>query len=461
MALYEVNGLPDYTAGLRAVNALFEARWDLLHPSPDKPLRRKAPLAWLHARLSRIASGPAFPHAEEGDFTALHEQCRRLQRVLDMRLPDNGWNFPGMFPAGKNARSGGEIPASPAASPAPSLAAAPVTSPATSLAGEAQPARNADAGQSGGSAGSGPSPSGLPPAALSLALRTVNEAARQLGDHFLALNGEDPRGYQLHRVALWTTLAQLPPAGPGKRTEVSCPVPRETIDMYAAAVRDKRFAGIVARIERSASVTPFWFDGHFLVCACLEGLSADDAAREVKSALSGLINRFPDLLQYTFKDGTPFASASTRSWIETFRTPPPCGAFAAPGTLAPADAEEAALLEESLALAGAKGFAEGLERLGRPHPGKNRAFIKGSILKAKYCAATGKKEAAGRILESVLAHLKQWNLLDWEPDLTVAALSLLLHADSGRSREDHEDLRALLHAYSLETALAREASLEA
>lgn len=279
-----------------------------------------------------------------------------------------------------------------------------------------------------------------------------------MGDHLLALNKEDERAYHLHRIAVWTTLLHPPAADANGRTEISCPIPPDLIDMYNAGVNEKRFAEMLPLIERSASKAPFWLDGHFLIVKCLEGMSATLPAFSVKHSLAQVIHRFPGLLSMKFKDGRPFASPRTVTWVDSFlptitgHLPIGFGVSNPSGDSAQAD--EAQLLQDAVALYQDEDFKTGLESLGAVPPGKNRAFLRHCILKARYCSAVGQPQAATMLLRSVVGKLQDWDLTEWEPALTAEAVALLLSLCAKSEKEEQEELQLLLHTFSLETAIA-------
>lgn len=443
VAVYQIRSIADCIYCVNSLGELLATQWQTLHPSLKRPKRRVAPLKWMCDKFLSIADSTAFLNLSPNDIRALNSAFAGLQERLDSLLPENDLTFGSIL----RSRLGGEQE-SPAVSE-PSGSDAKRKPQATAPKTQPQPLQATLENIEKSSI--------IPSAALPQVIRTINDNARQLGDHLLALNKEDVRAYKLHRTGTWDTLLQPPPSDQNGMTELYCPIPPDMIDMYSAGVNDKRYSEMLPQIERAASKSPFWFDGQYLVVKCLEGISAVLPAIAVKHCLAQTVKRFPELLSLKFKDGRPFASPKTVTWIDTFlpvilgNTPFGQGSqvFSNGGT----QADEAKRLQDAIALSLEGGFKAGLNLLGDVPPGKTRGFLRHSLLKARYCSAAGHPQAATHILKSIIEKLKLWDLLEWEPELTAESVSLLLSLTQ-RPRKPDEELQSLLHIISLETALS-------
>lgn len=296
----------------------------------------------------------------------------------------------------------------------------------------------------------------VPPTVLPQLVRNVMDQARQLAGHFLSLDMRDERAYQLHRTALWSTLLHLPPADNAGLTQMPCGVPGEKAQAYASAIENKQFENALPRLERSAAKAPYWLEGHYMVARCLEALKATAAHNSVKSALAQLLGRFPELLTYKFKDGEPFAPARIVPWLEALQQGQPSGQPQVPPPgRAPAaeNGEEEARLQEAIALCIEEDFHAGLRHLGNVPAGRNRSTILHGLLQARYCLAAGKKSAARRLLQALYGQLEQWDLLDWEPELSARIITLLLTAQTKPGGPETEEMSRRLHWLSLDTAV--------
>ena len=442
VAVYHTKTATDCAHCINSLTGLLSSQWQGLYPSLKRPKRRVAPLKWMCDKFHSIADNTAFLSLNPKEIADLNDAFHGLQDKLDTFLPDNEFTFKSILRKQLDSSQGiAGTTEQPVA--AVQKAAVHASAPAPRNMGQTLDQIEKS--------------SIIPSAALPQVIRTINENARQLGDHLLAINNEDERGYLLHRVANWGTLLQLPPSDVNGLTQLSCPVPPDMIDMYTAGVNDKRYSEMLPLIERAASKAPFWIDGQHLIVKCLEGMSASLPAFSVKQSLAQLVSRFTDILSLKFKDGRPFASPRTVTWVDSF-IPVILGSGSFSGgvqafAVNSAVADELKLLQDAIAVAGESDFRAGLEVLGNVPPGKNRGFLRHCILKARYCAASGQQEASVYILKFIIDKLKTWDLLDWEPDLTAEAVTQLL-SHSSKQKEPDEELQSLLHVISLKTAVS-------
>ena len=451
IAVHYTRGVADCAQCIKSLNSILSTQWTNLHPSLHRPKRREAPLKWLCNKFHHISSSTAFIGARPNDVMALNAAFGELQDTLDTLLPDNALTFKSIL------RS--KIEGSSEISTGTGTGIGTGIGPPNNIAAPKQTAvvHSQEAPLAQNTSGQPEKRSTISASTLPQVIRAINDNTRQLGDHLLALNREDERAYHLHRVALWGTLLQLPPSEVSGLTQLTCPIPMEVITMYTNAVHDNRHGEILSQIERDASNAPFWLDGQYLVVLCLEGISATSVAFSVKHSIAQLIQRFPDILNLKFKDGMPFASNKTATWINSFASSILIDApHAVNGQQIVNSAhlpDEHAMLQEAIELSVKGNFKAGLEILGVIPPGKSRGFMRQSVLKAKYCIAVGQLEAASQLLKAVIDKLRAWDLLDWEPELSAEAIKLFQSLTAKRKGVDSE-LQAILHFLSLETALA-------
>ncbi len=438
-AVYHLEGFSAWPEALACLNELLEKYWDTLYPLPARMRRRMAPLQWLHARLSHCSGDTGFSSEKPEDVTLVKAQLTRLDALLEPRAGDLAPSFMSMFNNVTVMAEALEARA-PADTRAGKPAAAPVS--ASPVLGAALIGMDADGR--------------VPSSVLPQLVRNVMEQARQLAGHFLSLNIRDERAYQLHRTALWSTLLHLPPADSAGLTQMSCGVPRERIQGYVSAVENRQYESVLPHLERSAAKAPYWLEGHYMVARCLEALGATAAHTCVKNMLAQLLGRFPELLTYTFKDGSPFASPKVLPWLESLQTVPPGGMaqpLASGRSTAPEDKGEETRLQEAIALSIEEDFHAGLRHLGAVPAGRNRATILHGLLQARYCLSAGKKSAAQRLLQALYNRLEAWDLLDWEPELSARIITLLLSAHAKPRGPEAEEMSRRLHWLSLDTAI--------
>jgi type VI secretion system protein VasJ len=199
-----------------------------------------------------------------------------------------------------------------------------------------------------------------------------------------------------------------------------------------------------------------------MVAKCLEGLKAHDALRLLRLTLQLFIGEFPELTEYKYVDGTPFASPKTIHGMASLD----CLDTGTLGSLSNAltmgnnrqdggqDSEsEENLLREALELWRDGDFQAGLKRMGPLVPSKTRASIRHGLLTARYCLAAGQPAAAANLLGDLYDNLDSWGLLEWEPELSSEILTLIAYAYTYQKMEVPEMVRQKLYWFNMETAI--------
>ena len=436
VAAYEAQGLASCSAALSALCCLLQAHWEDVHPGTARLQRRLAPFSWLARKLECRLSIDMLEQ-EKPAVAVLHRELERLQALLESRVGDKAPSFTSLLPSSGIAVDESEK------QPEPSRHSENVTPPPLPSASKTPPDELLAAIDGDGR---------VPAAVLPRLFRTTQDQCRQLAMHFSSFETEDWRVILLHRAALWCTVDQLPRADAAGVTQLR-PVTPDRVQTYAAAVEAGRYREILPQLENSAGKAPFWFDGHYLVARCLEGLDAQGALFILRAVLSRFLGRFPDLARYKFQDGTPFASPRTMQWLDALDA---SFAGSAPMRMpfgAGEGAREQELLDESLAIRAEKGFQAGLSHLDRHPAGRSRAAVRQGLLMARYCVAAGSKKAAVRLLQSIYAQLEKWEMLDWEPELSAAVIAMLVSLQPREKGGAVETMLGHLHRLHLGTAV--------
>lgn len=438
MAAYETKGLMCCAAALSAMSTLLESFWHELHPGPARIQRRVAPFQWLATRLEIRVSAVAQAD-ERGGGHALKIELTRLQVILDARFGEMAPSFAGLLRLPNNSPR--EISADSSTRPRQTGNIAQPSSAHPLLSSSADDILVAIDGNGR-----------VPAAVLPRLLRSTQDQCRQLAMHFASYDPVDWRVILLHRTALWCTVNQLPQADTAFVTQMR-PVPPEKVQAYSAAVEAGQFQDVLPQLESSAGKAPFWLDGHCLVARCLEGLGASGSLAVLRLALAQFLHRFPALVRYKFQDGTAFASPRTVQWLDSLEAPL-CGHIPARVISGAGEAaREQKLLDESLAIRAERGFPAGLSHLEQVPAGRSRAAVRQGLLLARYCIAAGNKKAAVRLLQSLYGQLEKWELLDWEPELSAAIISLLLALQPKERGAGAEMMLSRLHWLHLGTAV--------
>lgn len=147
------------------------------------------------------------------------------------------------------------------------------------------------------------------------ALRHLQDVARSLSKYWLNQRINDEKVYQLNRTLTWLTITQLPASNNDNVTMLK-PVPQARQQYFQQLKSESSYAELLIEIEESLSKSPFWIDGHLIAWESLTKLNHSDAAQAVVDQLSLLMKKTPNIINLKFDDGSEFASASTKEWLE-------------------------------------------------------------------------------------------------------------------------------------------------
>ncbi len=174
------------------------------------------------------------------------------------------------------------------------------------------------------------------------AQRVLSHAFKKMSDaafFFWQQDLSNPLVYRLNRIAAWVTVEELPPSTEG-RTKIPPPPAQLKDTLYN--FKNKGDAEILLRsAEEKLSQFIFWLDINLFVSDTMSilGTQYQRAQDAVCQETGFFIYRFPDLVDLSFSDGTPFASPETKQWLK--------GIVLKPGTLA----EDSVAAQEPLSTA--------------------------------------------------------------------------------------------------------------
>jgi len=425
--------------GLVVLRAFVTKHWDVLYPE-RRPRARANIFAWL---TENVVASLGVPGGTAPDREAI-AACEVLFKELDSALSDKlGELHPGLGTVRSVMASC--LASAPAAIPpaAPAQRPLPQGNPAsTDAAPRAAPPAIAESPPvSAGTATSGTAPvappSLPPPPALPKpeSLETLAETLSKCRETVLAAaallrtkSHADAWAYALQRTAIWMNVRALPPTEESGKTYIPPPpaAMRNELEAHAAA---SRWLPLLRQAEPATSSYLFWLDLHRYVAVALENLGPDceEAARIVRSTVSGLVDRFPGVPKLTFRDGTPFANAQTQSWLNASRQGVP---EAAQTALAERKAEEDKLLAAARQEVASGRVGEGigllLELARRAPDGRTRFDME---LEAAQLALDASKATLARpILDGLVSQIETHGLDAWEPSRCVRVYAALLSA---------------------------------
>jgi type VI secretion system protein VasJ len=329
----------------------------------------------------------------------------------------------------------GETPKGPAAPASPAA-----TLPVTTIAAPAAAAPPAAASPSGASAVPAATDAGAPEKKTR---EQIEQEAREFVARLAAVLREadptDPAPYWILRSSLWASHRLLQPEQRRllreRKFQTALPRPEPHL---ATRIEDTiargRHADAIALCEDLLRTYPLWLDLQRWVVLALDALGAADAHRTVLAQLSLVLLHCPELPEFKFAGGMPFASTETQAWIKRelarqgSASPVPVSQ-AVTASLAPAGEEPGEALPE-----GFRPRLVALEaRLARAVGERARFRIRLDL--AAHCIEGKRADLAYPILEQMGEDVEAYQLGVWEPPLAVAALRLQLVAARLTRRE--------------------------
>ncbi|MGY2374100.1 type VI secretion system protein TssA [Pseudomonas sp. SDO524_S393] len=290
-------------------------------------------------------------------------------------------------------------------------------------------------------------------------LRMLQEQARVLCTWWLRQSATDLRALRLSRTLAWLVVGNYPEADKERVTALRAPAP-DKLKRYQERLVQGHHADLVLELEATLAGALFWFDGLHMLWTCLESLQAGPAMTELEVTFALLLQRLPELPEFRFHDGAPFAGTATRDWITLHVAPhlekkhSPClpvDVGALPWETALHD------VMPTLRKEGLKPAVHALKQ-GMSHAGGERARFHWRLALARLCAQAGKHDLARIQLEHLDHELQSAGLDRWEPELALQIAHLLyrcceLSPQSHAVRERKEDTHRRLCRFDLEAVL--------
>jgi type VI secretion system protein VasJ len=256
-------------------------------------------------------------------------------------------------------------------------------------------------------------------------IRGVQDQSRLLIQHFLNKDIADPRAYVLVRACAWLQIAGVPVADANGMTRLK-PLTANKLQDYQQRRQAKEYSQLLPELEISITKAPFWLDGHFWSAEALDALGFPFLAAQIKTILQAFLQKYPNLLQYTFDDGSAFASDETKQWLESTpvsasvdipATIPNLSTEEQPWTIALKNAEEA-VRQSTTAL---KSQMQLLQNAASTAPSRREQCMWLLALVA-LCQQQQRHDIALAVLEQLADMVERFQLVDWEPSLAKQIL---------------------------------------
>lgn len=144
--------------------------------------------------------------------------------------------------------------------------------------------------------------------------RATRQSLLKVAELLTELSPGEPLGYQLRRYAIWYSIAAVPSARDGVKTDLAA-VSADRVADYREALAKQPDYALWQRIEQSLSVSPFWLEGHWYSAQVAQSLGLTGCADAIRQCLQEFIERLPKLAEMTFSDGTPFVPKAVADWL--------------------------------------------------------------------------------------------------------------------------------------------------
>ncbi|MBZ5638483.1 MAG: type VI secretion system protein TssA [Acidobacteriia bacterium] len=444
LALFQTGGYPALAEALGGMHDLLETYWDRLFPEANRLRARVSAIEWLVERCTAAVRQREATAGEADAVGACLEALDALDACLREKLLNEAPSV-GDLRGALNERSAGAEPAASAPSPTAPTTAAAVAPVARDLAtAEARDEALKDAMGS---------------------LKSLAGAIRR-GDP------RDPLAYRLARVAAWSRVRGAPADTDGRTSVPALGASAETLNRYAGLAARGEWTALLEQAEGQFLQSVLWLDVHRFSVLALRGLGRDyeKAEAAIVHELAEYVGSFPRMLELAFADGTPFASAETRTWIAETTAISGSGTPQAVGGIPPSAGsaeDDTAARAAELARSGKIGEAVALLSGGAERPASARDRFLRRIALARILADAREIRAAVAQMERVEEDLGRFGVEDWEPGLAVEALSVHLRLaralarSEGKSSADvarkAEELYARLARLDARAALAMKA----
>ncbi len=387
------NGLDALGEAVQGYARLVQEHWDDIHPK--RPTARANALKWLNGERVLGLLGGLSGNATYETLLAASQELEKLRAFCDSKFTDNPPSFAGFA---KLIRETAE---------------------------KHKPKPVEEKSESTSTTAAAPANSG--PAVVASAddafLSIQNGAYFLLGE-----NATNVFPYRLMRMLKWEPIRQALPNEGGK-TLVPAPY-STTAEAFRNLFQNQQWNDLAKNGEEafSGDGMGFWFDLQRFICAAMQSLGGDYAAcsKAIRIELALLLNRLPGLADLTFDDGTPFADAMTKEWIQN----EVLSALGGGGGGGPAplkkkgDVGEEQKQATALLGEGKLEAAMTVLRTGMVNDSNEKNNFDRKLIMADLCYKGNKSHIAKSLLEDLERSMTQFDLVRWDPELCVTVFHL-------------------------------------
>jgi type VI secretion system protein VasJ len=465
-ALLVRDGYHGLSVGLNILIDMSNLHWDGLFPPAKRMRARQTAFTWLAEKAGALVSTTPPGSQESEAVVEAANMLKQLDGVLVEKMGDQAPMLTDLSRPLKNYRQSAEAelansqPIVPVAQPsavsavpepqvqaqiapvvepqaaAPEPAPAPAPAPVKSVPAVTKSAKNSKASNA-----SAPDAGSLESEADSKKiLRQLQATARDIASFWIAQKLADERPYRVARVAAFMGLEKAPPDDNGV-TQVDPPAP-ERLKFFEVQAGKGDLVTLIPGLERTLARAPFWFDGQFLVVKSLRSLGAEyeAAAQTVTRELRNFISRFPEVVDFSFSDETPFANDQTRMWLDAEVLGSSSDAGSDSSDTATSELWSTTLAEaKQMAASGDSNKAFELMSSGMSKASQLREQVYWRCAIAELMLQTGKADTAAFVLEQASQQAKAMQVSQWEPQLLAKIYYLLFQAYQKQQKTNKED----------------------
>ena len=406
LGLLETEGLSGLSNGLTCLEGLISDHWPSLFPAAKRIRARINALNWLSEKAGAVISRTE-PDQSDGEMLgACSERVNTLETLLQEKLGPENQGLTDLYrpiqeqlnrlSAGKSPPAEDEVEQKPPADPKPVPAA---TAPVNKFETTEDAKR---------------------------ALKESFSILKRIGSFTRSQDLTKPLPFRLVRFLAWCEIDTLPPAE-NRKSRIPAP-PKPLRDRFHTLIEQSSWNELVSQVEGKVAEFPFWLNLHRMSEMGLAELGPDHtkARQAVKLEVATLLSRLPELIDFQFSDGTPFADESTQKWISSQILPT---SDAESEKAAPSGNEDDSLDEmrkQSRQLLGegklkaALGLAQ--EAIRAAATQRHKFFIQLELV--NLCIESGQIRAALVHLEMLDDQVKQFSLDIWEPQVATQVLQI-------------------------------------
>lgn len=420
-------GVDGAAIGLAGLHALLDTHWEEMYPPARRARARSNALQFVADHLSPWVKRQSFKISDAEAVERAISHGKAVQTLAMERLGDQAPALSGLLSeferidrrlaqrlesqAEKKDASGSEVDASSQGSPS-------------------SPSPSTSNGASSASASS-VTPQ-IPGEGEELSDQDARRIITDVASRRRSLDQANPEPYELLRVARWGSLRTVPPNSSGE-TQIRPPDEAQRSALRSLFDR-KEFEKLLDAGETTfqSGTAHYWLDLQRMEVQAARQLGGrfTHVADALQRQISGLVSRFPDLTQLTYRDGTPFADPSTLGWLDTLND-------TSDGSSSDGLSEDNPLTE-ALAEARKKmqsgSLEEALDGLTEVNDPDGRSRFRKQLEIASLCLDGGHPEVALPLLKQLHVEIERHALDRWEPNLALRTWTTL-HTCYTRSSE--------------------------